>query len=228
MRKILPIVCALFLSVGASAQVVSYGTKDGVYEEIVNCNSNKSLLWSNLKRWVAVSFVSYKHTVDMEDKESGTMVVKFSITDDHAGTFTTSATSAVLQVDVKDNKYKVKVSDPIFEVKPNSECSGDISWMPSSVLESAKIEMQAALNLSQHGIGSYDELKKAIDTYTALRDGTPKYRKPKDEKKGKISSTFQTYDKTVSLGSWIKTEYSYNTDKIVKSLKSGMAYSNDF
>lgn len=228
MKKFLSLICALTLATSVSAQVVSYGTKDGAYEEIVNCNSNKSQLWSNLKRWVSVTFVSYKHTVDMEDAESGSMIIKYSVTEENIGSYTASKTTAVLQVDVKDNKYRVKICDPIFEVFPNNVGSGDISWMPTTMLKAAKVEMEAALKLSQSGIKSYKDLKTTIAAYTSLRDGTPKYRKPKDEKKGKIDEAYQVYDKAARLAEWLQTMYRYRQDKIVESLKNGMAYSNDF
>lgn len=227
MRKILLLSIALLLSLSAGAQAGSFG-KAGVYEIVVNCDLDKAQLWSNLKRWVSVTFVSYKHTVDMEDKEAGSMVVKYNFSDD-LGAYTLAKISAVLQVDVKDKKYRIRISDPSFGVKPNSRLDGDISWMSTSVLETAKAEMEAAQNLISGGITSFDDLQTTIGAYTTLRDRTPKYRKPKDEKKGKVNPLYQEYDKTVDFGERLATKYGYNSVvEIIPSLEKGMAYSNNF
>ena len=48
------------------------------HEEIVPINLSKSVLWINLKKWVSSNFESYRFVVDMEDKDTGLIILKWS------------------------------------------------------------------------------------------------------------------------------------------------------
>jgi len=227
MRKILLLSIALLLTMGASAQVVSDGTKDGVYVEVVNSELSKVQLWSNLKRWVATTFVSYKHTVDMEDKDAGTMIVKYNATSG-AGTYTEAVVNAVLQVDVKENKYRIKIYNPSFKLRPNSRAKYLQNITTTSLLENAKIELKAAENVLYMGVGSYEELLATTDFYKTQKEKTPKYLKPKDEEKGKVNPEYLKYEKAAYLCEQLRLCHYYNKGDILYSLQKVMKYNDDF
>jgi len=225
MRQLL-LSIALLLSMSAGAQVKSYGTKDGVYEEIVNCELTKAQLWSNLKRWIATSFVSYKHTVDMEDREAGTVIVKYNIKE-YASTYTDAITTATLQVDVKENKFRIRISDPSFGLKPNGMAK-DTSWMPEEDLEEVIAEMEACVTLVGCNIKNYDALLNAKEEIRKRQEATRKYTSPKNKKKDIVNPTYRKYEIASRIASSLEVMYTIHSREIAGSLKKGMVYNNDF
>lgn len=172
MKRLLTILAVLLISVGvANAQTQEvWGQPEGLFETSLT----KDQLWSNLKRWVATSFKSYKHTVDMEDKDAGTMIIKFNSFDESFGLYTSLKLSATLQIDVKDNKWRYKISDAEFALAPNSRLD-NISYMSTSSLERAKSELEAAQDLS-YRISIPDGLQYNITRYTKQLKGIPQYK----------------------------------------------------
>ena len=71
MKKVIMFLLLAVIAVGASAQSKN---NEGTYESELS----KDALWVNLKTWVSSNITSYKHSVDMEDKTMGAMVVNFT------------------------------------------------------------------------------------------------------------------------------------------------------
>lgn len=140
MKKILFSLLLAVIAVGASAReiagVVFTTTANDCNSDsdkkVIECNLSKAKLWTNLKKWIAKEFVSYKYSVDMEDREGGTIVIKFNSYEERgAGAFVDLTLNATLQIDVKDNKYRYSISDASYELKPNSICN-NISYLSGS------------------------------------------------------------------------------------------------
>ena len=59
----------------------------------------------------------------MEDKEGGTLIIKFNKFDEiGASSYVSLRIDATIQVDIKDKKYRYKISDASFILAPNSKC----------------------------------------------------------------------------------------------------------
>ena len=79
--------------------------------KIVTTQLSKSELWINAKKWISSSFNNYKHTVDMEDKESGTIILKIN-SSDNVSAYLTYKINATLKIDIRENKYRYSFSNP--------------------------------------------------------------------------------------------------------------------
>lgn len=90
------------------------------YEEIVPTNLSQSIMWLNLKKWVSSSFNKYNYVVDIEDKDAGLMIVKWSAGQYHSFSIYTAITfQATFQIDVRDKKYRIKVYDAFADTEPD-------------------------------------------------------------------------------------------------------------
>lgn len=123
------LICALLLllcQLPSIAQVDSTQTKSKEsaylfkYEEIVTSNLSQQVLWLNLRKWVSSSFNKYKYVVDIEDKDAGLMIVKWSVGQYNSFSMYTAITfQATFQIDVRDKKYRIKVYDAFADTKPD-------------------------------------------------------------------------------------------------------------
>ena len=193
---------------------------------VVECHLNKSVLWSNLKRWISKKFTSYKYTVDMEDKEGGTLIIKFNKFDEiGASSYVSLRIDATIQVDIKDKKYRYKISDASFVLAPNSKCD-NINYLPTRILEMASLSLQAARNLS-----SNTDIPKGLDFlikyYGEKLSNTPKYKKPKDEKKGKVNEEYKEIENTLRMANNIKSSYNLMVSSLSSSLEAQMISDNN-
>ena len=90
------------------------------YEEIVPTNLSQSIMWLNLKKWVSSSFDKYNYVVDIEDKDAGLMIVKWSAGQYHSFSIYTAITfQATFQIDIRENKYRLKVYDAFADTEPD-------------------------------------------------------------------------------------------------------------
>jgi len=86
---------------------------DVVYEDVVECDLPKKVIFDNLKLWVAYSFKSAQDVIQFEDYEAGRLIIK--------GNFKESVTMGIaartvtsyftLQLDVRDKKYRCRFFD---------------------------------------------------------------------------------------------------------------------
>ena len=118
-----------------STQIANNLEEDGFeYEEVVSVELSKAVLWVNLKKWISSNFSSYKHVVDMEDKDAGVLVVKWNTAEEHPySSYWSARYEATYQIDVRDNKYRIKIYNSIAHTKP-SVSNSDMKSMSSSSL----------------------------------------------------------------------------------------------
>jgi len=90
------------------------------YEEVVPSNNSQSVMWLNLKKWVSSSFNKYEYVVDLEDKDTGLMIIKWSAGPYHSFSMYTAITfQATFQIDIRDKKYRIKVYDAFADTEPD-------------------------------------------------------------------------------------------------------------
>lgn len=195
-------------------------------EEIINCNLTKDALWSNLKLWVSTFFNSYKYTVDMEDKESGRLILKYN-TKNNLSEFTDSNISATIQVDVKDMKYRVRIFDATYEIEPSSNCK-DLNYMSNKKLSIVETELESAETLMSSGNKIYSDLINTCISYQEKIRAVPQYKKPKDEKKGKENPEYTRLKTVINMAEKIEELHKSISENIISSLKSELNKTDDF
>lgn len=124
MKKCLLLFCMLFVTLAVNAQtfmeilknnqtsVVSSEYNDEK-EFVIPTQLTKNAMWINLKKWVSSTFNSYKHVVDLEDKESGVLIVKWqaNMPEQYSPDLLTAIAEGTLQIDVRENKYRIRRLD---------------------------------------------------------------------------------------------------------------------
>lgn len=90
------------------------------YEEVVTSDLPKTTLWINLKKWISSSFSSYQHVVDLEDKEAGVLIIKWKSNLEYPASTNWSAQyEATWQIDVRENKFRIKIYNASVHVDLN-------------------------------------------------------------------------------------------------------------
>ena len=126
MKKVICLFLLLLSQLSINAQVDKIQTESKEidylfkYEEVVPSNIPQSVMWLNLKKWVSSSFNKYKYVVDIEDKDAGLMIIKWSAGAYHSFSIYTAITfQATFQIDIRDAKYRIKVYDAFADTEPD-------------------------------------------------------------------------------------------------------------
>ena len=196
--------------------------------EVVPSQLSKSELWINAKKWISSSFRNYKHTVDMEDKESGTIILKFTSSLDFAGgIYVKYKINATLKIDIRENKYRYTFSDVTYSVEPSSFLEGNLSYLPKDHLEEAEIYLLAAKTLAYRNSVS-PSLKNDIISYKREMENTKKYKNEKDEKKNKVTKEYKKAEAKYEIAQSIESGYNSMRSEVGQSLKEAMEFKDDF
>lgn len=202
---------ALFASAQMNAQIVTGFTDTS---EVVETGLTKSEMWVNLKTWVSLTFNNYEHSVDMEDQESGTMIVKWNIPiKDIFAHGSWGAVSeiygteyGIIKVEVKDGKYR---------------------WTTMG----CNITIREANFEYKNLIGSYSipvQITEKINKLEQELKGIPKYKNEKDEAKDKVNGQFKEVNDQLTYISNTLASYVAINDGLVDSLKKAMIVKDDF
>lgn len=222
MKRIFVIYFLALITLGTNAQS-DFPTEDNW--KVVITNNNKTTLWGNLKRWISDEFSSYEYTVDMEDKEEGMIIVKFSTYDNNFLKFHGLLINMSLQVDVKDNKYRYKIFNSNYQITPNNMYSV-VNSMPSYLVEIFyKEKVFASISNSSHNIPFTIKEKKEFINYRF--ETTPKFKNSKDEKKDKINDKYQNLIWESQMIKTIETSYNSLINTISNSLEKRMETKKD-
>ena len=83
----------------------------------------------------------------------------------------------------------------------------DISFMPSKILEDIKDELTFIKDT--YDDKTIDQLKTSLSVYKKMQSENPKYKKPKDEKKGKVDYWWSYYQKKIDRIERVIDNYGY-------------------
>lgn len=84
---------------------------------------------------------------------------------------------------------------------------GDLSFMPSKVLEMINDELTFIKDT--YDDKTIDRLGISLSVYKQMQSENPKYRKPKDEKKGKVNYWWEYYQKKIDRTERVINSYKY-------------------
>lgn len=226
MKKIFVLIAIVMLSVASYAQT----TNDdfGTFEKVVQVELSKAALWRNLKTWVSTSFRSYKHTVDVEDQETGTLILKFS-SSQICTRGVDENISATLKIDVRDNKFRYKIFDVNFGLTPNSVANPTtIRFLPTEEIKSIRNTLEASETVLREGTKINNSFEERVKKAKEVSESTPQYKSAKDEKKGRISDDYQIAKAKYDILLSIKVNFHILKDKISGSLEKSLNTNDDF
>ncbi len=211
------------------AQNSQSGGEFGREFEIVQTQLTKSEMWINAKEWISSSFKDYKHTVDMEDKESGTIILKFAFYGSSSWDFIDYTIKASLKIDVRDNKYRYTFSDVTYSLEPSEIIKdGNYTYWSSYLLETSKSYLEAARAITNKGPIVDSSLQNDVKNYKTVLDNTIKYKNEKDAKKNKFTKEYMKANSFYELAQAIESGYTLMRDYLVSSLKEAMVFEDDF
>lgn len=219
MKKILLLmVVLLYVITIANAQ----NKKDGIIE----CNGlTKEQIWNNVKKWQSKPTKDFNSTIDSEDKDAGIIVLKLSKKPAYFNRVSDLNVYSKLRIEIKDEKcrYSYFEGKYTFDVKDLSVSS----YLPKSTLLSYQKELKALERLAKDE-KIPDDLEMSINVYSSMLNKQPKYKKPKDEKKGKVNPYWEDLNETVETAKRINTEYELMIGDVQMSLLHGVLKSDDF
>ena len=98
-------------------------------QHIDTVNGSKSDLYVKANQWLAKTFNSAKAVIQIQDKEAGKIIGKGAVIT-MAGVFNNVeyVTRYTIFIDVKDNKYRIVISDCILEGYHSSSQSGEYNY----------------------------------------------------------------------------------------------------
>lgn len=167
-----------------STQIANNVEENGFeYEEVVQVELSKTVLWINLKKWISSNFSSYKYVVDMEDKDAGILVVKWNTVDEHSySRYWSARYEATYQIDVRDNKYRIKIYNSLAQVKP-AITSSDMKNMSTTSLKQAvkELKMLVAISESLGDTAEWPLNSRFLQVMSSNSDYEPYMRSVKDE-----------------------------------------------
>lgn len=211
------------------AQISPNASMFGNESEVVLTELSKSEMWINAKKWISSSFKDYKHTVDMEDKESGTIIIKFTFQGTSRWKFINHIIDATLEIDVRDNKYRYTFSDVTYRLEPSDIINnGNFTYWSNYLLETAKSYLEAAEVLTEKGPAIDSSLQNDVKNYQNVLDNTVKYKNEKDAKKDKYTKEYMKADAFYQIANSIETDYTSMRNYLVNSLKESMIFKDDF
>ena len=146
-----------------------------VYSQVVDIpNMTKDALFDKIKQWLVSTYKSLNTITDMDDKASGVWVGKPTM-DFNCTTFSMQCSSGyihyVLTIRVKDNKYKIEMSNMVHEAKPGpATASCTFGLITSKELFKDKGLGAGAYNkgwaqLKEDTKIKFDYFIKSLDTY---------------------------------------------------------------
>lgn len=173
------------------------------YEEVVTSDLSKVVLWINLKKWISSSFSSYQHVVDMEDKEAGVLMIKWTSSLQYpVSTNWSTQYEATYQIDVRDGKYRIKIYNTCARIEPD--------------YKNMKNKSIADLNVAQREIGLAMEIGNSLCQSQIW---------PLDDHYIHVMNNEARF--TIVMNA-VKEGYEEFNNILLDSLKSAMAVKDDF
>lgn len=182
-------------------------------------NTTKDELWRRAKDF-CLSRHEFTLNTTTSDTEIGVMVFNVEKEDRQFSTYSELSVGFTAKVKIEDNKYSVEIYDGTFSLKPTSQAMGDISYMPSKILDMIKDELEFIRD-------TYDDktisrLNISLSVYKKMQSDNPKYKKPKDEKKGKVNYWWEYYQKKIDKIQRVIDYYGYAANDFKHELLMNM------
>lgn len=173
-------------------------------ERIIECNLPKTTLWINLKKWISSQFKKYKYVVDVEDKDEGVIIIKWTAGPNRTYSLYTAITyGATYQVDVREKKYRIKIFDAFADTSPdNIDILNGLSY---KYLKKAENELNLTKTICKKL--NYSEKWPLDDHFIEVMNSEEELKSPMSS----VKYQFETYN-----------------NELLKSLKNAMKYVDDF
>lgn len=231
MKKILILFLMLSISV-----VFTFSQTEEVYskQEIIETTLSKSEMWINLKKWVSEIYRNSKYVIDIEDKESGLMVIKWTTfcNETSYGVVNGGHSFAIensIKIEIKDNKYRYTLPKGYVNISSGYMSYETIKNLSITTIQIIECELKAVVYVSEVYFNSSLDWEIGEQLDRASKDlNTKSDALPDVDKKGK-----RNFEKTCAIsasniiGGIISTNIR-NVSHITSSLKKSIIIKDDF
>lgn len=214
-----------FLLFGILLVTLTINAQTDFKEEVVETTLTKDVMWNNLKKWVSSNFNSSKNVVDLEDKENGVLIIKSRFSIPSFARVLDLRAESVLQIDVRDNKYRIRLSDEYINIGPDLSNRDGLS---SSELREMADDLELIVNVVKTERVLVYDIPPMIEEQTDIFKGIPKFKNEKAEKKGRISPEYARKERDIAILTEMVLKYTSVKESIIASLKKQMIYVDDF
>lgn len=209
--------------------IIAIANNIGDTQEIVETNMAKDIMWTNLKKWVSSTFNSYEHAVDLEDKDAGTIIIKWKNRfAPKVSKHLRMIASSTIKIDVKEGKYRYDISNSQIEIETHIGDTSDLSY---AELQEGIIQVEAFLRLCNNEYNRSTEwainekLVNLVSQYKEKLDATTKY---KNERKGKLSKEWEKANCEYEILNIALNGYNTISQAIINSLKKSMVENDEW
>jgi len=149
MKKVLLLLAiACMTTFGAIAQEIK---PIGELEKVVETKLNKSALFTNAQQWASSNDPTCKKSIEVQDNDNGSIVVKFELNDnsrDNSQTkYLTYKFRFSIKIDCKDNKYRRIISNPSVLVGADNNIN--TNYLSTSKLFEFRDELETVARISE-------------------------------------------------------------------------------
>jgi hypothetical protein len=189
----------------------------------------KAQMWHNLRQWVSLTFEN-KDVIDMEDAETGTMILKWMCPVKQRSSFIVSNVSATYVIDIRDGKYRVMLHSPRAIMSQN---------VPENVWEIGKgprasHDIKQLINISNNYMNS--KLEWAIDAKLTSVDeylfeklsSIEQYKSERDKERNNINSEWTDAQQEWSIVHDVITGMRDLNNTMLSSLQQALTIADDF
>ena len=227
MKRMILLICVF------SCTYVFSQTNDYYKQEIIETELSKDNMCKNLKMWVSASFNNSQSVIDYEDKDSGTMVIKFK--QSFGGNSKAVKRAAIdllsnisITIDVKDNKYRYTIPNGTVFISLGNIYSIQKDMNSAELREMAN-DLRVIVDVGKEYFNDgtdwiIDEnYNKIINDYEDKLANIPKINK-----KGKSNPDWDAMNRKLEILYDIKSGYYSINERLLNSLKNGIMSNNNF
>ena len=196
----------------------SYG-QEFYKQEVIKTTLSKEDMFKNIKQWLFRDYSDAKQMLSLEDKESGTMIIKCQLHVNSSGWGTYDlAVNNTITLEIKDNRFRYTAPYGTVYIDATAAFRGS---QGKYTLENRIRELELIMDVSNKYFNSMsywvidDKYDDIIEEYVKKRDAIPAY---KDKKKTKLDPEWEKAMDNVSLLERVKDVYYTKLDKFVSDL----------
>ena len=218
MKKIILLLCLLTsLVCSAADEIIKEGISKLTKEEMYG-NVGKQILSSNGK------YSEYR--VISSDRVLGQIILEIK-----NRVLTGSHWEATIKmrvcIEMKDEKYRISDMGSKISFIMGDEYNS-ISSYSTHYLEDMEMDLEVIKALFNKDEVDYSSYMDKKDFYGQMLDSTPKYLKPKDEKKNRVNPTYEKYSRIIKACDAVKKEKEHIYDYDIYFLSKSLTEENNF
>lgn len=190
--------------------------------DVIECkNMAFEKIWNRVDKWQMTLNESFSCKLDSYNKSIGVMVFKVRKSY-HVNQVADTDIQCKFSVEVSNESIKYSFYDARYDFIIKE--LDNIEYMSTRMLEYYKKQYSALERLAGDGRSIPLDLDASIIACTRLMDIYPKYKKPKDEKKGKVNPQWEDLNNTIEAANKIKKDYDYLMSNVLHSIKMNIVY----